>query len=171
MKNKKGVLDCTLLALLVTIGLLHAPMAEAVDMLFSGRLVTAPRCTMTTEPITVNYGLVDVDKLAQSGKYYYEREVVYSPKCVNLTYQDAYTVELVMTGNSASFDNRYLATDVEGLAIQIGINNTVVSINKGWVNKDARYWPDIYALLVKDPKAKLKVGPFNASATLVIMVQ
>lgn len=171
MKNKKGVFDCALLALLVTVGLLHAPTAEAVDMLFSGRLVTAPHCTMTTEPITVDYGLVDVDKLAQSTKYYYEQEVVYSPKCVNLTYQDAYTVELVMTGNPASFDNRYLATDVEGLGIQIQLLNTVSSINKAWQNKDPFNWPPMYALLVKDPMAKLKVGPFNASATLVIMVQ
>ena len=171
MKNKKGVFDCALLTLLISVGLLRAPTAEAVEMLFSGRLITAPSCTMTTEPITVDYGLVDVDKLAQPGTYYYEQKVIYSPKCVNLTHQDAYTVELVMVGRPASFDSRYLATDVEGLAIQIALDNTVVNINKGWVNKDPRYWPDIYVRLMRDPKVKLDVGVFNASATMVIIVQ
>jgi len=168
MKNISGVWGSVLL----TAGLLHSPLAEAVDMLFTGRLITAPRCTLTTEPITVRYGLVDVDKLAQPGKHYYEQEVIYSPQCVNLTYQDAYTVELLMVGASASFDNRYLATDVEGLAIQMQLsNNTVISVNKAWTNKDPRNWPSLYALLVKDPKAKLDTGTFKASATMVILVQ
>jgi type 1 fimbria pilin len=155
------------LILLALPGVLMIDSVEAADMKFSGVLISAPECTMSTKPITVDFGTVDVAKIENLNS----EPVIYSPSCSNIEDASKFTVKMTLNGISAAGDASYLNTDNPILGIRfMGGDGVTIRLNTPVLVKDLKVWPKIYAKLYRFP-GEVVVGPFKASGTITIDIQ
>lgn len=171
----KWYLSC---GLMLAASMLQPGLARADSQItFHGTLIAA---SCTADATNVEFGEVPIDSIAVT------RSGALAGKSVRTTGNGLvqFTIDINCTGNisseinykwsgtTATFDNTKLATDVPGLAIEIG-DGDINSI----MNPDTWYQLDpnartknLLAILVRDPDATFSGGEFNATATLAIQV-
>ncbi|MDD1135708.1 fimbrial protein [Pseudomonas shahriarae] len=158
-----------LLLVLLLLGMLDVSRAEAaVEMSFSGKLVSGPACTINTQPVTIDFGRVDVDKLeAGISKL---KLVDYTPVCKDYNNESLYAVKLMFGGARATW-NYELPTSNSSVAVGMyDGNNRQFKVNTPVTITDLRNWPKLYVKLVKNG-AVLKEGTFTAAGTITMTIE
>lgn len=158
----------SLLALVVGGG---AQSAGAVDLQFSGTLISAPKCTMSMTAVTVDFGDRDIAKLTTSGGNFDEARVSYSPKCTNTQDASKFTVNLIFQGVAAVGNDKALSTNNAGLGILLKDQfGKLLELNTPFLVKDLAYPPSIYAYPIKLNES-VAGGSFKASGTLIFDIK
>ncbi|MBN0978583.1 fimbrial protein [Pseudomonas sp. SDM007_2] len=158
----------SLLALLVGGG---AQSAGAVDMQFSGTLISAPKCTLSTSDVIVEFGDLDIAKLTTAGGNYDQVRVWYDPKCTNTQDASKFTVNLIFQGTPAVGNAQALSTNNAGLGILLkDQGGRVLEVNSPFLVKDLAFVPSIWAYPIK-LNENVAGGTFKASGTLIFDIK
>jgi type 1 fimbria pilin len=143
-------------------GCLSMAFAAGGDVAFRGTLLEPPPCTINSgNNITVDFGLkVGIKKVDGIN---YMQDINYDLVCAPNTH--SWVLKLKLTGNSTSFDNAAVQTNINDLGIKIlrdgqpfilGSELTITSASK----------PQLKAVPVQKPGVLLTEGSFEAAVTL-----
>ncbi len=136
------------------------------NMKFHGTLVDFPSCTINdNQPINIEFGNVGISKI---DGVKYAKDIDYKITCDRTDNQDQ--LYLSITGQAASFNQDYLNTSVEGLAIKIEQNSEPYTLGDKLVVALGSP-PKLTAVPIKSDDASLSTGEFSASATLQAFYQ
>lgn len=133
-----------------------------------GTMLTTPDCTVNgNDNIDVDFG-DDVVISRIDGSSYKKTQLIYSLVCTSLAKQG---LKITINGTPASFDNALIATDKEGLGIQILLDG-VVPIEPG-SSISFVYGAAIalWAAPAMQAGANLTASKFSGAATLVFDYQ
>lgn len=170
MYRKYEVLKLSRVILLALLGLFTVRSAGAVNMTFTGTLVSAPRCTMTLSDIAIDFGPVDVNRVQAGNDSFDKWEVQYNPSCTNTQNSSNYTVSLTFGGVPAVGSTQALSTTNKSVGVvMVDSANKVLTINQAVNVNNLADWPKLYVRLAK--LSALVEGSFSASGTLIIAVQ
>ena len=148
-----------------------AQSAGAVDLQFSGTLISAPKCTMSATAVTVDFGDRDIAKLTTGGGTFDSARVWYDPKCTNTQDASKFTVNLIFQGTPAIGNDKALSTDNTGLGILLkDAFGKVLEINTSFLVKDLANPPSIHAYPIK-LNENVAGGTFKASGTLIFDIK
>lgn len=145
---------------------------------FHGTLMAA---NCTPDAMNVEFGDVSLDKVS-AAKSSASLAGAVSVRATGAAMQQ-FTLNLNCSGNineikykwsgtSSSFNNALLATDTQGLAIEIGDGDTAIMMPPDqWYSlaKDVRS-KKLMAIVLRDPDATFVGGEFNATATFAVQV-
>lgn len=136
------------------------------NMKFHGALVNPPACTINdNQPINVEFGNVGVNKIDGVN---YTQDVDYQITCDDE--DEGSDLYLSLMGDVTSYDAAAIATNVNGLGIEIKEGGKAFDLNSQ-VKVDASSPPKLTAVPVKKDNAELSVGEFSATATLKAFYQ
>ncbi|EDW1731965.1 fimbrial protein [Salmonella enterica subsp. enterica] len=160
--------------MLVTMMLLPGALRADSSVQFHGTLIAA---SCTPESVNVEFGDVSLDKISsfKSGTQPDKSVFASSPS------QQMFALKLNCTGDVDGIEYKwsgnvvngaYLATDMNGLVIQIGDGDTyTITIPDMWWSMDSSSKEkDFIAVLMKDSGATFAGGEFNATATFAIRI-
>lgn len=177
-KNERHKNNWCLFFGIILAGAVQYPFATKADseVKFHGTLMAA---SCTPDAIDVEFGEISLDNIPAARQSVVQGESVRSTgtsvKPFNLTLNcsgDIKGIEYKWSGAAASFSNKYLETDIPGLAIQIGDGDTATVIEPDvWNQLDSSIrTKNMLAILLRDPNAIFTGGEFNATATFSIQV-
>lgn len=161
------------LSLLALVGGLAAQSAGAVNMQFSGTLVSAPECKMSDTPIVISFDVVRVETILAGNQTFVSLPVTYSPTCTNIQNASRYTVSLTFGGVAANWNASALTTSNThvGIIMEDGAGNAF-ELNKAVAIKDLSNWPRLYVKLARlITSSSIPTGNLTASGTLIITIQ
>lgn len=148
------------------------------DIKFHGTLMAAG---CTPEAINVEFGLVSLDMISVPSiaplktKGTRSVGVAVQQFIINMNCTgNVDNVEYKWNGTTASFDNRYLSTDVEGLAIEFIDGSTAEVVPPDQWTKMVSFSSGKYnmlAHLIREPNTTtFRGGEFNATATFTVQI-
>lgn len=148
------------LSLLLTVGVVRPVLA--VDVNFSGTLLSPPPCTIDNgNMIDVDFGQkVAIKKVDGS---HYIQTVSYTINCSPGV--PTWSLGLSFNGTETAYDNAAVVTDKSGLGIRMLRDGQPFVMNNR-ITINAASPPKLEVVPVKDPGIELTDGPFEATATL-----
>lgn len=160
--------------MMLTLVMLHHSAWADSDVKFHGTLMAA---YCTPDAMDVNFGEVSLDNIFAVRSSKILGQSVVSPGMatftINLTCSgNIHEIQYKWSGTEASFKQGRLATDVTGLAIEIGdVDTSSVVPPNVWQTMDGSVrTKNMNAILIRDPTATFTGGAFNATATFTIQV-
>lgn len=149
--------------LALTIALVSALPAQAVDVKFTGILVVPPPCVINSNSdISVVFGndlLVGrIDGVS------YEQPISYTLDCTEAT---SAKLKLQFQGGGASFDASVLGTSKTDLGLELRSNGDKLPMNT-WLSFTDTARPTLTAVPVKATASALSGGSFTATTTLLV---
>lgn len=143
-------------------GYLPIALAAGGDVAFRGTLLEPPPCTINSgNDITVNFGLkVGVRKVDGVN---YMQDINYDLVCEPNTH--SWVLKLKLTGNSTTFDNAAVQTNISDLGIKILRDGQPFVLGSELIITSASK-PLLQAVPVQKPGVLLTDGPFEAAVTL-----
>lgn len=129
-----------------------------------GEVLARPCSINNGQPIEVDFGEVMTTRI--EGELY-KQPLEYQVTCAGGTKPN---LNMFIEGVSSAFDQRYLKTDVDGLAVLFKANSEDFPVKR----KHAFSFdtpPKLYAVLVKQSGADLPARKFTANATLKVEYQ
>lgn len=143
-------------------GYLPSVLAAGGDVAFRGTLLEPPPCTINSgNNITVDFGVkVGIKKVDGIN---YMQNINYGLVCEPNTH--SWVLKLKLTGNSTSFDNAAVQTNISGLGIKIQRNGQPFTLGSELITTPASK-PQLTAVPVQQPGVLLAEGPFEAAVTL-----
>ncbi|MCU6159786.1 fimbrial protein [Enterobacter bugandensis] len=122
-------------------------------------------CTVNSgKPISVGFG-DEILTTAIAGDLQ-KQDIAMTFSCAANNYTGKMTV---VPGTISTFDDNAIATNIEGLAIKVNLDNSRIKMNEAHV-VDLNKAPKYEAVLLKDPTVTLTAGKFTASATFRLTV-
>lgn len=136
---------------------------DTKSFMFSGVMVEVTACTINGDrPLLVTFGNVGISKI-DSGKYV--QDLNYSLECGGAT--SANRVFLFIRATPTTWDEKAIATSVDGLGAEILMNGSPLDLNRNVEISDPANPPALKVQLVKDPATSLTEQTFTATGTLV----
>ncbi|WP_313108673.1 fimbrial protein [Atlantibacter sp.] len=151
------------LILSVALPSMAAQTGDTLSYNFSGTFMISSPCTINNnEVMDVVFGNIGVNKVNGVD---YKQPIPYVIDCHGAP--DDSKLSLTVAGIAASFDTAALATNADGLGIQIQANDQPLTLNQSLdTTLGALSTLKLMAVPVKDPAKTLTEQPFSAIATL-----
>ncbi|HEC2037748.1 TPA: fimbrial protein [Klebsiella oxytoca] len=166
MRLRCFVLTAAILPVLLSVRSVQAVTNESAAR-FHGTVIVVECSINGAKRQTVDFGTaVGIKRI--DGKRY-EQPVPFSVNCTNYAGGDVPTLTLVLGGNTTSFNDAAVATDVNGLGIELRNNGKAQPLNKA-VTFDYKNVPILTAVPVADPSVSLSAQPFTATVKLTVEV-
>jgi type 1 fimbria pilin len=159
------------LAALACMGLLTGPVAQAVEVRFTGKLVEQPDCVLNAgKDIAVNFDNVAVKNI--DGVSYKKMEIPYSVSCTGGD-PNSGQLKVMLSFTEVSWgDYKPLQSSIPNLGLRItqGTGDTTY-VSKSKLSIDAANPTKLYAVPIARPSAMLVSGDFTGSATMTAMYE
>ncbi|SNY75321.1 fimbrial protein [Enterobacter sp. CC120223-11] len=152
-------------------GMSFSPLYGAENLFFNGTLLDPPSCTVKGKDgpmIDINFG--DSLVISSIDGVQHRMELNYEVDCGGITEQPLDFV-LTLRGNVASYDPAVLQTTLPGLGIRVLMQNRDLPINTPQRIDNMAEKPKLEVVVVSEPRAVLKEGNFDATATLEVGYQ
>ncbi|HGU9824260.1 TPA: fimbrial protein [Enterobacter cancerogenus] len=134
---------------------------------FHGTLIVVECSLNGGQREVVNFGdAVGIHRI--DGKRY-EQPVPFRLDCQNYTGGKMPEMTLMIEGTATSFNNAAVATNVDGLGIEIRSNDTPLPLNQA-LEIDYASQPVLTAVPVADPATELQEGGFTATVKLTVEI-
>ena len=134
---------------------------------FHGTLIVVECSINSGQRQTVDFG--DAVGIYHIDGKHYEQPVPFSIDCKNYAGGEMPAMTLTAEGTVTSFNESALATNVNGLGIELRSNGKALSLNKA-VDLDYDHLPSLSAVPVADPSVELQEQPFSATVRLTVEV-
>ena len=140
----------------------------AENLQFTGTLIESSPCIINNdEVIEIDFAKVAIDKIDGNN---FIQPILCNISCRVGPRDSVPTMKITMSGAVSDFNPAGIATDVDGLGIEIRQNGQPLRIGEG-LEVSVLALPLLQAVPVKKSGAALQEGPFEAWATLLMEIQ
>ncbi|HIF2548591.1 TPA: fimbrial protein [Salmonella enterica] len=158
---------CILAVFIGSLGYQARAVVKTSSAKFHGTLIVSECRLNAGERQTVDFG--DSVGLHHIDGKAYEQMVPFDLQCINYAGGNMPPLTLTLEGTPSSFNNAALATNVDGLGIELRRNGKVQELNTD-VTLDYNNLPTLTAIPVVDTSAPLKAQTFTATMKITVEI-